>query len=232
MNQPFCNICGSSDFSPFGKNHRVNALCTSCGSLERHRAIHSVLHSNKILKSLETNKEKRCLHLAPEYSTFSYLKPFFNSGYISSDIQPSLYPHTNALSLQLPSHFKIFPDNYFDLIIHNHVLEHIPGDYVNHLYQFSRILKTGCSMVFTVPDERILNQQPSTLQHGEYLPHERLRKMFFGQGDHYKWFGTDIIHILDKYFSSVSLLLDPQDDSTAKLKSTNNAFGLVFVCVK
>lgn len=51
------------------------------------------------------------------------------------------YPHASPLKLALPGGFDIFSENYFDLILHNHVLEHIPGNYQDHLQQLYNIFK-------------------------------------------------------------------------------------------
>ena len=45
--QRFCPLCGwrGHRFEPFGNSalYRPDALCSSCGSLERHRAVHLLL---------------------------------------------------------------------------------------------------------------------------------------------------------------------------------------------
>ena len=36
--------------------------------------------------------------------------------------------------------FLVSPSGFFDLIIHNHVLEHLPGSYLDHINHFYRLL--------------------------------------------------------------------------------------------
>ena len=92
--------------------------------------------------------------------------------------------------MRLPEDFDIFPDEYFDLIVHNHVLEHIPGTYREHLARFLDILKPGGHMVFTVP---VIRKDRPTLEGGEDLASNDERLKVHGQVDHYKTFGTDFL---------------------------------------
>lgn len=178
-----CNICSSVTFLDF--NGRKSVLCSRCNSLERHRLVH---YSLTRLGYLDSGPTIRILHLAPEESTHRYIDPLHTAGYICADLTPSNYPHAKCLRLALPDGFDIFPNQYFDLILHNHVLEHIPGDYRSHLAQFLRLLKSGGHMVFTVPN---ISSSTITIQYGENLATDDERLILHGQGDHYKSFGYD-----------------------------------------
>jgi hypothetical protein len=202
-----CNICGSDQFVDF--NARIEVQCASCKSLERHRLVRYTLEKLGYL-SLETVHNhlhvisKRALHLAPEEMSHRYLAYYFGAGYICSDLVPSKYPHAQCLKLALPSGFDIFPDGYFDLILHNHVLEHIPGDYRDHLAQFVRILRPEGHMVFTVPG---VSCATMTVQGGEHLSLDEDRLRLHGQSDHYKSFGYDLID----WFNSASGKFGPME---------------------
>lgn len=195
-----CNICGSSEYLDF--NGRRAILCRFCKSLERHRLVRWTLEQLGYLSQGQSTK--RAIHLAPEEMTHRYLAQAFGSGYICSDLTPSKYPHAQCLKLALPEGFDIFPDNYFDLILHNHVLEHIPGDYRDHLAQFIRLLRPGGHMVFTLPG---ISRTTVTLQGGEHLPSDDDRLRIHGQSDHYKSFGYDLI----EWFNSANGSFGPMD---------------------
>jgi phosphoglycolate phosphatase len=140
---------------------------------------------------LDSTNTRRVFHLAPEKPTHSYLAPVFGAGYICSDLMPEKYPYAQCLRLALPEGFDIFPDGYFDLILHNHVLEHIPGDYRDHLVSFLRLLRgRGGRMIFTIPGVYLDRE---TIQGGELLATDEERLRNFGQSDHYKHFGHDFI---------------------------------------
>jgi SAM-dependent methyltransferase len=187
-----CNICGGSAFHDFGERKKV--LCTGCQSLERHRLIRVVLQALDYLSYENSHGKKRVLHLAPEAATHSYLFSVFGSGYYAADLTPSRYPHAQTLKLALPRGFDIFPDNYFDLIVHNHVLEHIPGNYQHHIRRFAEILKPGGRMVFTIPAIRM---DSLTVEGGENLPTDEARLRAHGQADHLKTFGRDFLDYMD-----------------------------------
>jgi SAM-dependent methyltransferase len=216
-----CNICQDSKFIDF--NGRQNVLCYSCKSLERHRLVRWTLENLGYISSQD--QHMRALHLAPEEMTHRYLVDAFQSGYICSDLVPSKYPHAQCLKLALPDGFDIFPNNYFDLILHNHVLEHIPGDFRDHLVQFVRILRPNGHMVFTLPG---ISRSSITIQGGENLPQDEDRLRLHGQSDHYKSFGYDLID----WFNSVKGSFFPMDIPTEVRVSLCAPSDSIFVYLK
>jgi SAM-dependent methyltransferase len=193
-----CNICGSAEYIDFNGRQRIQ--CATCKSLERHRLVRWTLEKLGYVSG--NQRAKRALHLAPEEMTHQYLAESLGVGYVCSDLVPSKYPHAQCLKLALPEGFNIFPDIYFDLILHNHVLEHIPGEYRDHLAQFVRILHPGGHMVFTLPG---ISRTVKTIQGGEHLPTDAERLRCHGQSDHYKSFGYDLV----EWFSSVPGVFGP-----------------------
>lgn len=198
-----CNICEGTTFVDF--NNRRNVQCVNCKSLERHRLVREVLKELGLLNRANCLGTKRALHLAPEAMTYRYLAPVFGSGYYCSDMHPEKYPHCQALKLCLPDGFEIFTENYFDLIIHNHVLEHIPGSFRDHLKSFINIIKPGGYMIFTIP---FVNRNTNTIEGGEVLPSDADRINIHGQKDHYKTFGNDLLEYLENqngYFCAATI---------------------------
>lgn len=185
---PLCNICSTGTFLDFNKRKQVQ--CSTCKSLERHRLVKETLGQLGYLDRDRCLGIKRALHLAPESMTYRYLLPVFGSGYVVSDMAPEKYPHCQALRLSLPAGFDLFPSKYFDLILHNHVLEHIPGSYKAHIDRFVDLLKSGGHMVFTIPSIQMDND---TIEGGEHLPTDEDRLRAHGQNDHYKSFGKDFL---------------------------------------
>jgi hypothetical protein len=230
MSDLTCNICGSCEFQPFGCVPRLNAQCCKCGSLERHRAVHLVLDELGLLQP-ELRGNKRSLQLAPERVTYDYMHQVYGSGYYSSDLVPSKYKHAKCLRLALPEDFARIPDEYFFLILHNHVMEHIPGSYISHVDEFHRILEKDGYMVFTCPDHYIIQGRMS-VEGGENLETDAERLKLFGQEDHYKLLGVDLVDYLRSKFSSVDLLADPRSIEAAAMLAKHNATGIVFACKK
>jgi len=228
-----CNICGCTDFQSFNQLlPRSNARCTGCKSLERHRALHYVLKNKGFLRS-ELKGKKKCLQLAPEKVTFRYISKTHGSGFVTTDPWPERYKHAKCLKLLLPQDFQIFPDNYFYPILHNHVLEHIPGTFAAHVDELYRVLEDGGAMAFTIPDKYILSNIKDSLEGGEEaLPGDEKRIEKLGKFNHYKYLGMDLVDYLRQKFSVVELLADPREDSTQELIAKHNAKGIVFYCQK
>lgn len=190
LDQPACNICKCDIFFDFSGRKAVK--CSSCKSLERHRLVRWTLE--RLGFAAQGHHPQRALHLAPEEMTHRYLSKLFGVGYLCCDLVPSKYPHAQCLRLALPEGFDVFPDNFFDLILHNHVLEHIPGSYRDHLSQFCRILSSGGHMVFTLPG---LSRTLISVEGGEGLASDEDRIRLHGQSDHFKSFGYDLIEWFD-----------------------------------
>ncbi len=77
-----------------------------------------------------------------------------------------------------------YPPSSFDIILCNHVMEHIPDDALA-LSELHRVLKPGGWAILQVPikgDETIEDTSPLT-------PEERLAR--FGQRDHVRIYGAD-----------------------------------------
>jgi phosphoglycolate phosphatase len=183
-----CNICGGDRFEAW--RGRPGERCVKCGALARHRIAMAVYQRH--LFSLE-GKGLKVLHLAPEPSLHPILLNKIGAGYTCADASPERYPHASCLKLYFPESFDIFPDNYFDAILHNHVLEHIPGHYGDHLVGFIRLLKPGGRMIFSVPGP-YMNLE--TVEGGENLASDGERLAKFLQEDHYKLFGADFVSFI------------------------------------
>jgi len=224
-----CNICEGKTFETFGYLPRADALCRGCGSLERHRALHHLLRERGKLDPALRGSE-RCLQLAPERVTHDALMAAYGSGYTASDLAPQRYRHAQCLRLKLPDDFQKLPDGYFHLIVHNHVLEHIPGPFREHIDAFARILAKGGVMAFTIPDQAIMDGMATSIEGGELLADDQARLTAHGQEDHYKTFGLDLIEHLHSSFSSVECLADRRDSANQGLVADHNAWGIVFWC--
>ena len=184
-----CNICGGTDFDDY--RGRKGERCTNCGSKARHRIALRVYDTH--LLPLVRGVKKRVLHLAPEQFLHGKLSDMIGAGYITSDASPERYPHAECLKLYFPQDFSLFPDGYFAAILHNHVLEHIPGHYGDHLVAFTRMLAPGGKMIFSVPGPYLDRQ---SVEGGEHLASDAERLENFLQEDHYKMLGADFVEFL------------------------------------
>ena len=180
---PTCNICGSSEFQDY--RGRPNEQCVSCGSKARHRT--GWLVYQRELKGSRA-AEGRVLHLAPEKALHGKLLDLLGENYVTADAAPERYPHAECIKLFFPDDFQKFEDGHFTAILHNHVLEHIPGHYLDHLKEFTRLLASGGRMIFSVPGP---HKGMMTREGGEHFESDEERLREFLQEDHFKIFGDD-----------------------------------------
>ena len=133
-----CPLCGSHyrRFLPYGYVHsRANALCPHCLSLERHRLLWLYLtRETDLLQS-----HPRTLHIAPEVCIMRHMKPHFAAypgRYVTADLESPLADlHFDVQQIPLA-------DNSVDVILCNHLLEHVADDR-RALRELHRILKPG-----------------------------------------------------------------------------------------
>ena len=179
-------IDGSSyrTFLPYGYNRlRKNALCPGTLSLERHRLLW--LYLNKKTKLLEKNIS--VLHVAPEIIFIKKFKKIANWNYVSIDLKSPL-ADIKANVYNLP-----FKENCFDLILCNHVLEHIEDDY-KALNELHRVIKNKGTLIVQIPLDKNLKK---TFENKQIInPVDRNK--YFGQYDHVRVYGLDFYDRLAK----------------------------------
>lgn len=186
---PRCNICNSTTFEVY--RGRAGEVCAGCGSKARHRVALDV-YRRHLLGRL-AGKPARVLHFAPEACLHGVLAERLGAGYVTADIAPQRYKHAQALRVALPQGLAVFPDAYFDAVLHNHVLEHIPGHWRDHVTALMRVVKPGGLMVFSVPGPYM---DRDTVEGGEELGSDAERLAMFLQEDHFKLFGRDFADAL------------------------------------
>ena len=77
-------------------------------------------------------------------------------------------------------------DNQYDLILCNHVLEHIPND-LKAMTELYRVLKKGGTLIAQVP----LNEESIKTLEDDSITDPKDRNRFFGQYDHVRLYGQD-----------------------------------------
>ena len=130
-----------SKFLSYGyKTVRKNALCPGTLSLERHRLLW--LYLDRETNFLSSNL--KVLHVAPEQVFYKKFKKLKNWEYFTFDLNSPIADIKGDL---ISTNFK---NEYFDLIICNHVLEHIEDD-KSALDEMYRILKYNGISILQVP---------------------------------------------------------------------------------
>lgn len=149
----FCPACEKqSAFTSAEEWLRDHYRCQSCGSLPRDRALHKVL-----LDSVPHLMEAKCLEFAPSND---FLAKKVND-YTPSHYYPNFLLNTvvqGALNLNMEQ--ITAPDESYDLIVHEDILEHL-FDPCAALRECIRVCKFGGHILFTVP---IDNTRAKTVQ--------------------------------------------------------------------
>jgi len=196
-------------FLPYGYvRQRNHALSPGTLSLERHRLLWLYLER-------ETDffkKSLKVLHVAPEQAFYKSFKKLDNINYTTTDLHSPL-ANVKADICDLP-----FKENQFDVILCNHVLEHIPND-KKAMQELFRVLKPGGWAILQVPldSKRLKTFQDDTITD----PKERMR--VFGQYDHVRLYGMDYFEKLEKSGFSTQAIIYAEELTSEEI----TRFGVV-----
>ena len=123
---------------------------------------------------------KSVLHFAPEQCFLERFKKIDHVKYTTTDLESPI-ADVKADICNLP-----FKDNSYDIILCNHVLEHIPDD-TKALKELYRVMKPGGWGIFQIPQDITRN----TTFEDNSITDKRERAQVFGQYDHVRIYGKD-----------------------------------------
>jgi SAM-dependent methyltransferase len=164
-----------------GAGYRLNNVCPYCLSTDRDRLVY--LYLDKVAYLF--NKKSELLHIGPEPSLYRIFKKNSNLGYTYATKyeEGTYYPKDIAFFdlLSVP-----YADNRFDVIVCNHVLEHIEDD-TQAIRELFRVLKPGGYAILQVP---VSYKIEKTIEDFSIVdPKERHET--YGQFDHVRIYGPD-----------------------------------------
>ena len=175
-----CPVCGFTGFfTAWGSPPRWNARCPSCGSLERHRHLSLFLHKTSSIITTGA----ALLHFAPESFIAALLKRS-NINYVSADLA------RDDVDLKLNIENIDIGDDQYDIIVCSHVLEHV--DDKRALSELRRILKPNGKLILMVP----VTEGCDTTYEDDTIKDSSERLIHFGDPDHVRVYGTDLIQRL------------------------------------
>ena len=164
-------------FLPYGYGkQRDNVLSPSTLSLERHRLFWLYLKNETDFFTAK----KKVLHFAPEQAFYKRFRKMQNLDYLTTDLNSPL-ADVKADICNLP-----FEDNTFDVILCNHVLEHIPDD-TKAIQELYRVMKVGGIGIFQIPQDL---SRDKTFEDNS-IKDKKERAKIFGQYDHVRIYGLD-----------------------------------------
>ena len=199
---PFCRF-HSKDLFPIGIDNsaiqkyqiigagRRNARCPKCASTDRERLVYTYLKQEL---NIFSKPQTRVLHIAPEmiianqfiaHGFKNYTCGDFHAEGQHADYSKDFVKHMDVQNLP-------FADNSFDLVICNHVLEHV-FDEKKAMRELFRVLAKDGIAILQVPISPILEKTISdpSITDGTILEEK------FGQRDHVRLFGKDYAEILE-----------------------------------
>jgi predicted SAM-dependent methyltransferase len=153
-----------------------NFGCPYCGSFDRER--HLFMYFDK-LHLWEKMKGSGILHFAPEYHLSRKIEDQKPGTYVKGDLFPK-----DATIVKVDATAISYQDNTFDLVIANHILEHIP-DYQKALREIYRVMKPGGTAILQTPFSKVLTSNFEDAA----ITTPSLRAYFYAQHDHVRVFG-------------------------------------------
>lgn len=216
-----CPVCERKyrKFLPYGYGKvRDAALCPGCLSLERHRLMWLYLQK----KTNFFSENLKVLHVAPEQSFLKRFKKLENLTYHTADLESPIADFKCDIQ-NLP-----FEGNEYDVVICNHVLEHVPDD-KKAMSEIYRVLKPKGYAILQVPADLDL---PETFE-DDSITDRKKRAEIFGQYDHLRLYGVDYPERL----RSTGFIIDEENYYDLLPKEVKDRFSLnlkdfMFSCKK
>ena len=162
------------------KNIDQSVICPVCNSLPRHRIIITWLEKN-----IDKIKGRKILHFAQEKSIKIWLDNH-NIDYVTADLY-------NKADLKIDIEDTKLNSESVDIIICNHVLEHV-NNYEKVLKELKRILKKDGFIILSFPIDMNIDE----VYEDDTINDEKERIKHFGQFDHRRIFGKNSDKLIKK----------------------------------
>lgn len=205
-----CPLC-QSDLAAFEEGPKRR--CPACGAIGRFRLIWLYLSGATDLLT----RPARVLHLAPEPQIARRIRAETPWDHLTADlVRDDVDLHLDVARLP-------FEDARFDLILANHVLEHVVEDRAA-VAEFFRVLAPAGTLLLTVPMDKTAAE--TRLLH----PDRPLSDL--GPGEHKRFYGWDLVGMLEEAGFAVRIEHPAErfgDAERARLGIKNDVF---FLCTR
>jgi SAM-dependent methyltransferase len=172
----FCEWSGRQ-FRPAGLGNTPNRKCPRCGSLERYRTLYFFLQQRTTFFTQPTT----VLEAGPKACFTDLCRSLPNIRHLGVGLDGAVSVRTDLTALALTS-------ESIDVVICFHVLEHIRDD-AGALAELWRVLRPAGRAIVQVP---VRGERTFEDPHADPRDYERL----FGQSDHVRWYGLDLVQRL------------------------------------
>lgn len=180
---------GSAGSAPLMRSLKVvgsdmdNFSCPWCGCHDRERHLYMYMKASGIFNRLS---KWNVIHFAPEKILSKRITAMRPKNYIKCDLNPQATDVMRVDILDMP-----FNECTFDILIANHVMEHVADD-LRALAEIHRVLKPGGYAILQTPFSSKLQKTWSD----PGLDTDESRFHAYGQEDHVRLYGLDIF---DRY---------------------------------
>lgn len=208
-----------------GGLRRGGDACPVCHSTSRERLIWFWLQQKG--RGFRFANDIAIAHFAPEKGLTKRLQSASPANYTPYDFAPARYRHLDNVQ-QADLGGLTIPEASVDLLMCNHVLEHVP-DVPLAMSEIIRVLKPGGTAILQVP---IALKLDATIELGlASTPEDRIRLL--GQDDHLRLFTQDgyVSHLQQAGFA-VELYEAFEDDGQAATDWRLDPFETLFICRK
>lgn len=172
-----CPVCGFSGrrFAPSAIPTRPECQCPGCDARERHRLLWYYIRNETDL----TEGGSDVLYFAPTNDILDELRAHGND-VTTTNLIPGDVDVRGDIT-RLP-----FESGSFDVVICNHVLEHVPDD-AAAMSELRRVLTPDGEALLMVPKDK---ERERTYEDDSVTSPEARRREF-GREDHVRWYGRD-----------------------------------------
>ena len=204
-----------------GGGYRYNARCPVCRSTDRERLVYLYL----LKKTNLFNEKVKVLHIAPESRISRIIKSHADIDYLTADLR------RQDVMVRMDITQINYPAESFDVIICNHVMEHIVDDR-KAMTELCRVLKSDGWAIIQVPIS--LSLEKTYEDFSVTKPSEREAK--FGQSDHVRIYAMDYVDRLSESGFEVEQFNWQEDTEFSAIGSkygllpSENVFVLNKVC--
>ena len=230
MENKYCCLCGSrfekflpwngakedgflDKFQVIGSDTK-NFNCPVCYSHDRERHLWLYLNELNIYDNLDNNSVVMIVAPEKNISDKLYAK---TKNIIAFDLEPELYTDRPFEVKKMDLTEIKLADGSADLVIANHVLEHIPN-YKKALSEIYRVLKPGGKAILQTPYSPIIYYNFED----PLFNTEELREEYYGQRDHVRIFGK----VLMDDIKSTGFDLNNIQHSEALNKYSSEKYGV------
>lgn len=194
---PFCNSIDRERFQEIVYKKLINGFDNDKKKKRKNKNFEQIALHEEFLNNLKEDDYKYILHVAPEKiirEDLLHMQDRENIRYYPIDI----YANNTTIGaniIDLP-----FKNNTFDIIIINHVLEHIRDEKLV-LLELKRVLKTNGQILLSVP----ITEDTATIDEEKYRKDIESRRKYYGQDDHMRLYGNDVKERFEKVGFNVKI---------------------------